>query len=72
MHVRLVEKKIERRNHLGKIDIDRRIIFSWILRKENKNVDWIHSRQNRDQWPTFVNTVMNITFTYIAVKLCTS
>jgi hypothetical protein len=30
--------------------------------KRHKNVDWIYQAEDRDQWQTFVNTVMNLWF----------
>jgi hypothetical protein len=54
---------------LEKPGVDRRIIFSWILRKEYRNVDLIHPSQNRDQWRTLVNMVMNIKLPQKAVKI---
>jgi hypothetical protein len=39
-------------------DVDGRIILKFILEKQDEGcVDWIH---DGDQWPTFVNTVMNL------------
>jgi hypothetical protein len=40
---------------LGGINLD------WVLRERGwEGVDWIHLAQDRDQWRTGVNTVMNL------------
>jgi hypothetical protein len=38
----------------------RRWVDKWILEKLDGKIDWIDVAQDRDQWRTLVNTVMNI------------
>jgi hypothetical protein len=40
------------------IGLDEKIILEWILGWEG--VDWMHLAQDRDQWLTVVNMVMNL------------
>jgi hypothetical protein len=35
-------------------------------------MEWIELAQDRDQWKTFVNTVMSVEFTYNAGKFLSS
>jgi hypothetical protein len=58
------------------LDIDRRMLFEWILEKDGGNLwtgfttlhgvttqktsTWIYVSQDRDQWRAVVNTVMNL------------
>jgi hypothetical protein len=40
---------------------DGKIILKWIiLKKTFGGMNWIYLAQDRDKWPAFVNTVMNI------------
>jgi hypothetical protein len=38
---RILVRKLEVRDCLGYLDIDGRIIFKWILRKQYEGMDWI-------------------------------
>jgi hypothetical protein len=38
------------RDHLEGLDIVGRIIFKWILKKENRDIDWVYFVQDRDKW----------------------
>jgi hypothetical protein len=54
------EGKIGKR-HLGRpIFVDKGIILKLISKKHYESVDWIKLAQNRVQWRTVVNTVMNL------------
>jgi hypothetical protein len=49
------------RDHLEDLGVDEKIILRWILEKRGGgDVDWIRLAQDRDQWRTAVNTVMNL------------
>jgi len=48
--------KTERRNNLENLHADGRTILKLMC----KCVDWIHMAENRDQWWTLVNAVMNL------------
>jgi hypothetical protein len=51
-------KGIDNFEELGK---DGRIISDWILRETGwADVDWIHLTQERDQWQTLMNMILNL------------
>jgi hypothetical protein len=39
------------------LDVDGRIILTWILKKYHECMDWIYVAYDMDQWRAFVNTV---------------
>jgi hypothetical protein len=45
--------------HQVELDVGSRIILSWILKKWN-GMDWIPLAQDREQWMTLVNMVLNL------------
>jgi hypothetical protein len=54
MHTKFSLESLKVRNHLKDVDIDRRIILKWILRKHK--VDWIDLAQDRDWWGGVLQT----------------
>jgi hypothetical protein len=49
------------RDHWKDLSVDGRITLSWTLREIGINgANWIQLAQDRIQWRTFVNTVMNL------------
>jgi hypothetical protein len=43
------------------LDVHKRIILKWVLKEIGwEGVDWIQMVQDRDQWRTLVNIVINI------------
>jgi hypothetical protein len=51
---------LKERDHLTDPGIDGRIILRWILRKCERDMDWIDLAQDRDRWQALVNAVMNL------------
>ena len=50
-----------RRGHLEDPGVDERITVRWIFRKwDGGGMDWVDLAQERDNWRTFVNAVMNL------------
>jgi hypothetical protein len=45
-------------DHLKDLGIDGRLIFKWIFKKWDRNMDWIDLTQDRDRWRALVNAVM--------------
>jgi hypothetical protein len=45
---------------LGDPGVDGRIIAKWILKKWDRDMDWIELAQDRDRWRALVNAVMNL------------
>jgi hypothetical protein len=50
------------RDHLGDLRHQWRIILKWILKKVYKNMERIHMAQNKDQWQTLANMIINFWF----------
>jgi len=48
----------EKRNHLGDLGVDDRIIMKWIFEKLLMGTDWIDLAQDRRRWRAVVNVVM--------------
>jgi hypothetical protein len=48
------------RDHSEDLDVDGRMMSSDFRQIGWEGVDWIHLAQDRDQWRTVVNTVMNL------------
>jgi hypothetical protein len=50
------------RGHSEDLSIVRRIILEWMLKKEVgwEGLDWTHLAQDRYQWRTLVDTLMNV------------
>jgi hypothetical protein len=46
--------------NIKNLDIYGRIILKFILVKLNAGLGWIYMAQDRDQWRTLVNTVLNL------------
>jgi hypothetical protein len=51
-------------DHSEDICVDVMIILKLILDTSVGSVDWIHIPQNRDQWRSLLNTIMNILVLY--------
>jgi hypothetical protein len=51
---------LKERDHLKVPGIEGRIIFRWILRKCEGDMDCIDLAQDRDRWWVLVNVVMNL------------
>jgi hypothetical protein len=47
------------RDHQSEIAVRGRIILKWIFEQQGI-MDWTDTAQNRNQWMTFVNMVMNL------------
>jgi hypothetical protein len=56
----MLVRKPEGKDHAEDLIVCGRIMLGWSLRKRWKVVDWILLAEDRDQWPAFVNTVMNL------------
>jgi hypothetical protein len=50
----------EGKNHLEDLEIDRKNIRVDLREIGSECLDWIHLAQDRDQWRTLVNMVMNL------------
>ena len=44
-----MQKIIAGGDRLGEFDVDVRVILKLILKKQDKNVDWIHLAEDKDQ-----------------------
>jgi hypothetical protein len=54
-------ENLQGRDHLEDQGMGEMIILEWILGKIGwEGVGWIHMAQDRDQWWTVVNMVMNL------------
>ena len=51
------------RDHLEDPCVDGRIILKWILKKRGGGIGWIDLVQDRDNWWTLLDAVMNLRVT---------
>jgi hypothetical protein len=54
-HTKYCYRNLDGRDHQEDLVVDRRIIL-----RKGGTVDWIHLAQDKDQWRTLMNTVMNL------------
>jgi hypothetical protein len=57
MRTKFWSENLKGTDHMEDLGVEERIILEWRL---GKVVDWLHLAQDRDQWRTLVNTVMNL------------
>jgi hypothetical protein len=62
MHIKFWSENPEGKRPLGKIRRSWEDNVRMDLKKIGSDVDWIHLAQDRNQWLTLVNTVINFRF----------
>jgi hypothetical protein len=50
---------LKERGNLHKLDVDKRMILKWIMKKTGEGVEQFNLARNRDKWLAVVNTAMN-------------
>jgi hypothetical protein len=62
MHIGYWWERQKEKDHSEVQDVGGWAILKWILEIGWDGVNWIDLSQDRDQWRTLVNTVMNLRF----------
>jgi hypothetical protein len=58
---KLLSENLKGRDHSEDLGVGGKILLQIVLREIRwKVVDWIHLAQDRDQWRTLVDTIMNL------------
>jgi hypothetical protein len=71
MHTESWKEIPKERDNLEDLVIGGRVILEWIWEVGREGMDWIDLDQDRDQYPSFVNVVLNVRVPWILISWLT-